>query len=185
MKIEEQEPIVNKHSTILISKNQFSYYQPVWHFVLLSIMTFGIYDVYWYYKNWKRIKKYKELKFSPVWRTIGLFIPILNLFLIYKAHVEYREFIKEKEINSEIYPGRIVLVIMISAALVRLPDPYWLLSFVGTIPLAMVQGVLNDLWRKLQVDCIHTNKLNGRQILLIVFGGILWLLVLLGMTLPE
>ena len=53
------------------------------------------------------------MEISPIWRTIGLLIPILNLFLIYRAHAEYRDFIKEEGIDREIYPGIIVLVIII------------------------------------------------------------------------
>jgi hypothetical protein len=175
---------INSHS-VALNKDRFSFYQPVWHFVLLSIITFGIYDIYWYYRNWKNLRSFKNLNFSAVWRTVGLCIPILNLFLIYHAHKQYRNLVNEEGIQRDIYPGIIVMVIIISTGLTNLPDPYWLLCFVGTIPLAIVQSVLNELWIKVQPEHIHRTKLHGRQIFLIVVGGIVWFLAILGMILPD
>jgi hypothetical protein len=161
--------------------DRFSFYQPVWHFVLLSVITFGIYDIYWYYRNWKNLKEYKNMNFSPAWRTVGLFIPILNFFLIYKAHKEYRNLIKEVGIKRDIYPGLILLVIIISIRLINLPDPYWLLSLISTIPLAIVQGILNELWKEVQPGYIHRTQFSARQMILIIIGGVLWFFGILGM----
>ena len=49
----------------------------------------------------------------------------------------------------------------------------------------MVQGVLNDLWKKLQVDYLHRTNLSGRQIILIILGGIMWVLTIIGMAIPD
>lgn len=35
----------------------------------LSILTFGIYDLYWFYANWKSIKAITHEKISPGWRA--------------------------------------------------------------------------------------------------------------------
>lgn len=174
-----------KANPIHPKESYYSFYQPVWHFVLLSILTFGLYDVYWYYKNWKYLKSYKGLEFSPVWRTVGLFIPIYNLILLYNFHKDYRDLVEEEGISRAIYPGRIILVIMASFVLVRLPDPYWMLSFVSVIPLAMVQSVLNDLWDKVQPDKRRREALRVRQVMLIVIGALIWLLSIYAMLLPE
>ncbi|MDQ0193932.1 DUF4234 domain-containing protein [Paenibacillus wynnii] len=176
---------IKSNSYLELQQAPFSFYQPVWQFALLSILTFGVYDIYWYYKNWTRIKAYKFLNFSPQLRTVGLFIPIYNFFLIYKTHKEYRDLIKERGIERDIYPGPIVLVIIISFVLMRLSDPYWLLCFISTLPLAMVQSVLNDLWDKVQVGKPRRTGLRGRQILLIVLGSLSWIFILIGMFMPD
>lgn len=159
--------------------------QPVWQFVLLSVLTFGIYDFYWYYRNWKNLKMYKDLNIDPIWRTIGTVVPILGLFLIYSAHKDYQKLIIEEGVNRKVYPGLIVLVIILTGLLVNLPDPYWMLCFLSIIPLAIVQDVLNELWKKVQPDFVHNNKLNGKQITLVVIGAIWWILAILGMLIPE
>jgi len=168
-----------------LQEDAYSFYQPVWQFVVLSILTLGIYDIYWYYKNWKHLKAIQFSNFSPVLRTIGLLIPIVNFFIIYKAHKDYRYLIIEKGINRDIYPGLIVLVIAISFALTRLPDPYWLLCFIATIPLAIVQDILNELWDTVQVGKPRRTAWRGRQIFLIVVGTILWTFTIIGMLFPE
>ena len=35
---------------------QYSNAQAPWRLVLLSIITFGIYEIYWFYRNWKHLK---------------------------------------------------------------------------------------------------------------------------------
>ncbi|RKP57989.1 hypothetical protein D7Z26_00280 [Cohnella endophytica] len=172
-------------STVINKSDLNGYCQPVWHFVFLSVLTFGLYDLYWYYRNWKYLKKYKGLNISPVWRTIGILVPIFGLYLIYSAHKDYHNLIKEEGVNRTIYPGLIVVAIIITGLLTRLPDPYWLLCFLSTIPLAIVQKILNELWRKVQPGLIHRTKFRGRQIFLIVIGVIWWLLAIIGMTVPE
>jgi hypothetical protein len=44
-------------------------------FVVLSIFTFGIYDFYWAYQNWRRDRAQTGETFSPFWRTF-FFVPI-------------------------------------------------------------------------------------------------------------
>ena len=37
---------------------------------LFSILTLGIYEIYWFYKNWEAVKKAENLKISPLGRAI-------------------------------------------------------------------------------------------------------------------
>lgn len=37
--------------------------------ILLSIVTVGIYDIYWFYKNWKYIKQRDDSSIMPFWRA--------------------------------------------------------------------------------------------------------------------
>ncbi len=65
---------LNKQAT-QSARQQFSNAQPVWDFVLLSIVTFGFYEFYWFYRNWTHLKLHKNLDISPAWRTAGSFCP--------------------------------------------------------------------------------------------------------------
>ena len=38
-------------------------------FVVLSFFSFGIYDFYWVYQNWRHAKQASGEKLSPLWRT--------------------------------------------------------------------------------------------------------------------
>jgi len=61
-----------EHPTV----SQISFKQPIRNLVLLYVFTFGIYEIYWFYRNWKHMKIHKNLDISPGWRTVGLFVPI-------------------------------------------------------------------------------------------------------------
>lgn len=52
--------------------------------VLFSIVTLSIYWIYWFYVTQKQLAEGTDAYFSPVWRTIGLFIPIYNFLVMWR-----------------------------------------------------------------------------------------------------
>jgi hypothetical protein len=44
-------------------------------FVVLSIFSFGVYDFYWVYQNWRRVQLTTGEAISPLWRT-SLVVPV-------------------------------------------------------------------------------------------------------------
>ena len=68
-------------------------------FLLLSLLTGGLYRVYWLYRNWKAIKKADKSDISPFWRAIFAIFFINEFFqhvcesakeLGYKGFVKHR-----------------------------------------------------------------------------------------------
>ncbi len=55
-----------------------------WFVVIVSIITFYIYGLYWFYKTRKELNELTGNKTSPWLWTIGLFIPFVNLYVIWK-----------------------------------------------------------------------------------------------------
>src|SRR3990170_2786815 len=39
--------------------------QPAWHFAVLSAAKLGLYEIYWFYRNWRQLGAYKELDILP------------------------------------------------------------------------------------------------------------------------
>jgi formylglycine-generating enzyme required for sulfatase activity len=169
----------------LLKNKQFSNAQPVWHFVLLSILTGGLYCFYWIYRNWIHLKAHKGLNISPFWRTVGLSVPIYGLILIYRQLEDIRNFSKTAGVDETYSPGWILFGFLILPALGGLPDPFWLLGFTSLLPLAVVQRVLNLYWKKEQPELVERTKFSKSQIVLLVIGGICWLPIIIGMFLPE
>jgi hypothetical protein len=52
-------------------------------FVVLYLLSFGLYLFYWYYDTLKRLKVRELLDVSPGWRTVGMLVPLLNVYLLY------------------------------------------------------------------------------------------------------
>ncbi len=164
---------------------RFSNAQPVWHFVLLSLVTFSLYQIYWFYRNWKQLRLYEGWDISSGWRTVGLFVPILNIFLIYNQFQYIRDFARVSECGRLFSPGWITLGWIFFNALAYLDDPFWFLAFLSVWPLGLVQSVLNSYWKKKQPGLVVKTKLSGGQIALLVIGGIFWILVLIGVFTPD
>ena len=99
-------------------------------FVVMSICTLGIYQLYWFYKNWKLIKERTGQEIWPFWRAF--FCPIWA----------YSCF---KEINSRTGGGLPIGLLAIAyfaiSVVWKLPDPYWLISLFSFLPLIPVNSV--------------------------------------------
>lgn len=44
--------------------------QPIWAFCLLSFLSFGLYTIYWFYKNWCFFRDLYDWDIYPVWRAV-------------------------------------------------------------------------------------------------------------------
>lgn len=168
-----------------ISDGEFSYGQAVWHLVLLSIVTLGIYEIVWFYRNWKHLKAHKSLDIRPGWRTVGLFVPIYGIVLAYNQFRDIKDFSMASGIEKSFSPGWVLFGWLLFSALWKLPDPFWFLALLSVWPLAVVQKVLNSYWDKEQPELRKRTKFSGRQIALLVIGVLCSCMVLLGIFVPE
>ncbi len=111
--------------------------------VLLSLFTFGLYDLQWSYENWKRIKQAEASRISPFWRTIFLFIFI---FLLAKRISAAGE-----SAGKNVIPYFVTALGFLFLNLFANYDNLLaLLSTLSIIPLAYLQSLAN-----------HSNKTTG------------------------
>jgi len=69
-------------STVPEEKPEIQYYSISWQrFLFLSIITFGLFEVFWFYKNWKAVKKFENSKIIPLGRAV---FAILNCYWLFK-----------------------------------------------------------------------------------------------------
>lgn len=141
--------------------------------------------MYWFYRNWKHLKRHKGLSVKPGWYTVGLFVPILGLVLAYNQLRTIRALCAEAGTGRLYSPSSILVSWLLLSSAWRLPDPFWLVSFVSVFPLAVVQGALNAYWEKEHPGLPTRRGLSGAQIALLVVGGIALALTAIGMLAPE
>lgn len=98
-------------------------------FVVMSVVTFGIYNLYWTYKQWVHISARSREGISPFWRAF--FSPIWSFSLFERIKVDA----STRGVPVYWSPGLLGLVYLIMGVLYRLPDPYWLLSLLSFLPL--------------------------------------------------
>ena len=70
-----------------MNENSQPMFFPVSRFKLLvmSLVTFGLYEIFWFYKNWQLFKAKTGSDISPFWRTV------FRVFFIYELLHEIQE----------------------------------------------------------------------------------------------
>ena len=149
-------------------------------FILLSIISFGLYEIWWIYKAWDFFNEKEKLNINPAARTIFsiiFLIPLFNKILCFAKEKGY----------SENYSSILLFVgFFVVNFLAYLPDLFWLIAILTFVFLILPFRALNFAKRN-STDFIVTEQTsyNGRQIALIVIGGFFWTLVLLGLAVPN
>ncbi len=119
---------------------------------VMSIATFGLYEIYWAYKNWQAIKEADDSNIMPFWRAV---------FAIFFA---YRLF---QRMGAKSPMFLFVAYILLGFA-VRLPEPWDLIAMLSFGILYMIQTDLNERLNK-QPAAIYSTKATA----VAVIGGLL------------
>lgn len=152
----------------------------------LYLATFGLYGIYWFYKNWKLQQPYIDDKIMPVMRGI---------FSIFFAHALTKR-IKKSMLRQDIPENKhlgflatmFVLLVVLGNLASTLADnqvvpPYfniiWLIMFyLSAYPLIELQDKINML-KDDPIGSINS-RYDWRGYGALLIGGVLWLLAILG-----
>ena len=146
-------------------------------FVILSFISFGLYPIWWMYKTWKFFKEKNNLDIMPVPRAI------FAIFFLNGLFEKVQHFAQSKGYTKTFSSIGCFLGVIGLNVTGRLPEPYFLvsiLSFLFFIPAveALNFGIRNSSGYEIR----DTESFNARQLILIIMGGIFWILVLMGLT---
>ncbi len=153
------------------------------------------------------LERFRDI--SPPLRTLGLILPLINflfgiilppalvtgLGLLFSAlalflAVTLIDGIASIHPDSNSFPKRhphlatalLMTSLVGSMALTRLPDPYWLLSLAGSIPLAVAQYWLNTYWKSVEPEgLLVRHAFSVKELLAIILGSLLLGLIGAGM----
>lgn len=165
-------------STEQKKQDQFSKIIPTGKFIFLSIITFGIYEFVWFYRNWSLLKEKKGLNISPFLRAF--FSPLFAGSIA--GHLQ--KYLKEKNSPCDYSPAMIGISYFIISILYKLPDPYWLISIFMFIPMLPLVNAMNTYWQKEEKN-LPQKKYTWWQIILIVLAVIWLILAVIGTFMPE
>lgn len=193
---EEIEPVgddKDQADDITTSDNALEYF-PVSEgkLITLYILSFGLYGVYWFYRNWTLQQARMEKKIFPVLRAI---------FSIFFTHSLFRRINKsaghldeEHKFNANLMATLFVAAVVISNVLDRLSVNTGILQalsdntviiislvifLLSVYPLVAVQATINRINNDMLGYLNHTYSV--WNYLLIVSGSILWLMIALGL----
>lgn len=147
-------------------------------FILLSILSFSIYELVWFYRNWKFFKEKEKLDISPFWRAWFAIFFINSLF---KKMLEYA---KKEGYNENYSSGWMTFFWIILILCARAKSFVFLLSIFTVLPLLSPLAAINFYYNKKEQNCIK-RPFKWWHILLIILCVIFWILILIGLLMPE
>ncbi len=146
--------------------------------LLLSVCTLGLYEIYWFYKNWSLVKRREGTNILPVARSIFAYFFCYALFRRVSTHAA--------EVNCNDLPaGPLAVGWIVTTLLWRLPDPYWLVSFAAVLFLLPVQSAINSINAKIVPEHDRNERFGAWNVVALVVGGLVLVLVAIGTFLPA
>ncbi len=146
--------------------------------LVLSLCTSGLYELYWLYKNWQIIKQREQSDIIPFWRAF---------FAVFFCHALLSQIRSEAESSGTgSFPaGPLAAGWIITTLLWRLPDPYWLVTFLAVCFLLPVQHVVNRLNSVRAPGHDANTRFTAINIVTVVGGGILFGMAVIGTFIPD
>lgn len=185
---QENNPLKSDEKQITVDSN--IHRVPLFHvslakFVIMFFATFGLYQIYWFYKQWQELKEYYDLDAWPIARCI------FTVFFTHSLFVYVNEYIKEDNRsyrwNHSALATVYVLLVVVSSVLNQietLPTSLILISIV--IPLAVLyplyeaQKAINFALEPLDYE--DNSSLTWLNWVWIVLFGFYWAMVIYALT---
>ena len=151
---------------------------PVWKLILLSLATFGLYDLVWSYRYWKILKEDFEYDVLPPLRAIFMGFTNFWLFNILDKYM------KSFKINSIRPVGLALLYLLFNICGKSDEVNIFLIAFLGVIPLAIIQHKINIINEKNNLPA-KVNNWNTANTIWTILGIIFLVLAIIGFCMTE
>jgi hypothetical protein len=92
----------------------FNYYLSANRILLMSVLSYGLYLLYWFYLTWKHYRDHTHAEAFPIWHALTLFVPIYGLFRTHAHMRSYKELMNNSGVTNTINPGWAVGLLAIS-----------------------------------------------------------------------
>lgn len=156
-----------------------SYTRPVWQLLLLMVLSCGLYMYVWCYQNWEDLKNTRNWDIRPVFKTLGLLIPVYAFIVLYRQFKNIEEVAEIEGVGIPVRSGWFIFSILISPFFLRFGDYLGVLISVMAIllPFILCQIALNTYWKKLGFKHSLMGRWNISEAVSIFFGIGVWCLL--------
>ena len=147
--------------------------------VVLSVCTFGLYEVWWFYRHWRLARESGE----DVWPVVRALFMVFFIYALFRRIRRYPDGIARREAG---FPaGPLAFGWIVVSLLYGLPDPYWLVSFGAVVFLVPMQMSANRI--NLERAPLHdrNTRFSVFNWIVIVVGGLIFALTVFGAFLPA
>jgi len=151
---------------------------PLWRLIVLSIVTCKLYEVYWFYKNWRCIKERNGESIKPFWRAL------LGIFFVHRLLGRMHNDREANVIQKPSFSPRKLATVWLILVIVQMISAYipgTLAIFIAAlIPtflcLLPVQRYINEVEEK-RNGVQPSHPWSRGHIILIAIGIIYWILL--------
>lgn len=147
--------------------------------VVMSLVSFGLYHIWWHYRNWKLRNDLRGRGVTPALRAI--FSPLFAYSLFEDVEEEVRRWGMGVGWNA-VFLG---IMYFLSNAATRLPEPFWIAGLAAVFILVPVQRSINAANAASSRPAPVNDRFSAANIAGIVLGGILLFLALIGTFFPA
>lgn len=147
-------------------------------FAVMSLCTFGFYELYWAYKHWDAVRRREQESLSPFWRAF--FAPLWGFSLLPRL----QQLTAVYGVPATWSGSGLALAYFLLHIAYRLPGALWLVSLLSFLPLLVVQRSVNELNRAVAPEAPRNDSYSGLNVVGIVLGGTIILLAIVGTLVP-
>jgi hypothetical protein len=79
----------------------------------MSVLSSGLYLLYWFYLTWKQYQDHTRTEAFPVWHALTLFVPVYGLFRTHAHMRSFKELMLEAGLPNTINPSWAVVLVLI------------------------------------------------------------------------
>jgi len=140
-------------SAITTPADQLLPWQGPWYFavspmklLVMEIATVGFYQLYWFYKHWALVRDRERSDIWPVARAIFGVLFVWPLF----DHIRKSS---QDQLGRTLPAGLLAIAWIVTTITWRLPDPWWLITYLSVFPMLPIQVAANRVNAK--VDPQH------------------------------
>lgn len=144
-------------------------------FLLLSILTFGLYPVWWVYKTWVFFIQKERSDANPAIRVV------FNIFFLLPLLNRIQKFARQKGYQGNSYPVSSFILITVTSFCSLFPPPFFLICILTCVFLLPAVKALNyAIQQSPEILFYEDEGLRTRQLVLVVIGSIFWVFVVIG-----
>ncbi|MAS64067.1 MAG: hypothetical protein CL815_02440 [Coraliomargarita sp.] len=142
--------------------------------IVMSVCTGGIYELYWFYKNWGLIKERENVDIMPFWRAF------FSYFFCYSLFKKFHSTTIDSPLEKSISPVLLSTGWVVVSMLWKLPEPYWLISYSSVLFLLPAQAMANEINSIVAPNHDRNRKFTSFNIFGVIIGSLFFFLILLG-----
>lgn len=148
-------------------------------FAVMSVVTLGLYDLYWAFRAWDYVKRTEKIMIRPFWRAW------FSLFFTYSLLKRIRVVLGKEGERGDFSPGWLTAGYVVASLLSRAPWPFAAVSLLAWAFLIPVVDAIDDINRQRLDESQLNGHFTGWNIFGIVVGVLFWGLVVWGLTVPS